>query len=193
MSKIVLFSYPGSPWGAKVSNYLALRGIEYSECHQPMIWPRPDLELLNIRYRRIPFLAIGRDIYFDSLLIFKKLETLYPESALGANECTGRALERLVEKWAEGTLLQSVICLLPKNMPLLMDSKFLKDRQELWGMDFSPEGLEKGVSKSLVEVREHFSLLEDLLKDGRPWLLNTEKAGLIDIHGEKAVPPLRYC
>ncbi|KAJ5986977.1 hypothetical protein N7451_011342 [Penicillium sp. IBT 35674x] len=182
MPKIVLFSYPGSPWGAKVTTYLALRGIEYSECHQPMTWPRPDLEQLNIRYRRIPFLAIGRDIYFDSLLIFEKLETLYPESALGAKEGSGRALEKLMEKWAEGTLLQSVICLLPKNLPLLTDSKFLKDRKELWGMDFSPEGLERGVSKSLVEVREQFSLLEDLLKDGRSWLLNTEKAGLIDIH-----------
>jgi len=158
-----------------------------------MTWPRPDLELLNVRYRRIPFLAIGRDIYYDSLLIFEKLETLHPEGALGAKDCSARALEKLMEKWAKGPLLKSVLGLLPTNLPFLTDSKFLNDRKELWGMDFSPESLEKGVAKSLVEVREQFALLEDLLKDGRPWLLDTEKAGLIDVHGEKEVPPLRYC
>jgi glutathione S-transferase len=189
MSKIVLFTYPGSPWGAKVTNYLALRGIEYFECHQPMTWPRPDLDLLNVRYRRIPFLAIGKDIYYDSLLIFEKLEALSPESALGAKECSARALEKLMEKWAEGTLLKSVLCLLPKNLPFLTDSKFLSDREELWGMNFSPEALEKGLSKSLVEVREQFAFLENLLKDGRSWLLDTEKAGLIDIHGKKKILP----
>ncbi|PYH43893.1 glutathione S-transferase family protein [Aspergillus saccharolyticus JOP 1030-1] len=182
MPRIVLFSYPGSPWGAKVISYLSLRGIEYSECCQPMTWPRPDLQLLNIQYRRIPFISIGKDIYYDSSLIFEKLEALYPQQPLGAKEPSGKTLEKLVEKWAEGSLLNSVMNLLPKSLPFLSDSIFLADRKELWGKEFSPDALEKGLTKSLVEIREHFAVLENLLGDGRQWLLDSEKPGLIDIH-----------
>ncbi|PWY64804.1 hypothetical protein BO83DRAFT_420162 [Aspergillus eucalypticola CBS 122712] len=182
MPRIVLFSYPGSPWGAKVISYLSLRGIEYSECCQPMTWPRPDLQLLGIQYRRIPFIAIGKDIYYDSSLIFEKLEALYPHQPLGAKEPSAMTLEKLMEKWAEGSLLNSVMYILPKSLPFLTDSKFLADRKELWGMDFSPDALEKGLSKSLVEIRGHFAILENLLGDGRQWLLDSKKPGLIDIH-----------
>jgi glutathione S-transferase len=78
---IVLFHYPLSPWGAKVAAYLVLRGIQYTECHQPLQWPRPDLtDHFNIQYRRIPVLAIGRDFYYDTSLIFEKLEALFPET-----------------------------------------------------------------------------------------------------------------
>lgn len=36
--------------------------------------PRPDLELLGINHRRIPVLAIGRDVYLDTRLILSKLD-----------------------------------------------------------------------------------------------------------------------
>jgi glutathione S-transferase len=40
--------------------------------------PRPNLALVPVAYRRIPVLAIGRDVYLDSRLILRKLETLFP-------------------------------------------------------------------------------------------------------------------
>jgi glutathione S-transferase len=44
--------------------------------------PRPELlDRLGIRYRRIPVLAIGRDVYIDTSLIANALEKRFPESA----------------------------------------------------------------------------------------------------------------
>lgn len=56
--KIILYISPGSPWGGKVATYMELRGIPFIECPQPIMWPRPDVELLGSRYRRIPLAAI---------------------------------------------------------------------------------------------------------------------------------------
>ena len=61
--------------------------------------PRPDLARLGIAYRRIPVLAIGRDVYVDSRLILEKLEALYPPSEahppLAAATGEHAAIERL--------------------------------------------------------------------------------------------------
>ena len=47
-----------------------------------MTLPRPELsETMGITYRRIPILAIGRDIYADTSLIASTLERRYPPSA----------------------------------------------------------------------------------------------------------------
>lgn len=40
--------------------------------------PRPDLTALGVGYRRIPVVAIGRDIYHDTRLVLRKLEVLFP-------------------------------------------------------------------------------------------------------------------
>ena len=44
--------------------------------------PRPELsETMGVTYRRIPILAIGRDVYADTSLIASTLERRYPASA----------------------------------------------------------------------------------------------------------------
>ena len=46
-----------------------------------MTLPRPDLaDRLGVTYRRVPVLAIGRDVYCDSSLIAAVLERRYPAS-----------------------------------------------------------------------------------------------------------------
>ena len=57
--QILLFHYPFSPWSQKITSYLAFRAIPYTECHQPVTMPRPDLARLGVKYRRIPLVAIG--------------------------------------------------------------------------------------------------------------------------------------
>lgn len=47
-----------------------------------MTLPRPELsETMGITYRRIPILAIGKDVYADTGLIASTLERRYPASA----------------------------------------------------------------------------------------------------------------
>src|ERR1700743_3231645 len=101
----ILFLWSMSPWASKVTSYLALRGIPYTRCEQPICLPRPDLEALGVNYRRIPVLSVGRDIYCDTLLILETLEKLYPPSSgykqIGAKNPMEKALEKLFEKWTD--------------------------------------------------------------------------------------------
>ena len=59
-----------SPYAQKTKLLLEAAGVSYQRCDQPIVLPRKDLEELGITYRRIPVLAIGKDVYCDSSLIF---------------------------------------------------------------------------------------------------------------------------
>ncbi|CAI6094818.1 unnamed protein product [Clonostachys chloroleuca] len=180
--EIVLFTYPGSPWGNKVVSYLNVRGIKYTECRQPPVMPRPDLEALGINYRRIPVLAIGRDVYFDTRLILEKLEQMIPGETLGATDAQGRAFEKLFRDWAELSLFSSAVLTMPPELPVFQNETFMKDRSGLTGRSFTAEDQAKRRPAALVEMRTHFELLEDLLSDGRKWLSGSENIRLVDIH-----------
>lgn len=87
---------------------------------QPLQWPRPDLtDHFNIQYRRIPVLTIGRDFYYDTSLMFEKLEALFPETKhLGPEVPAEQALTKLLDKWADTTVMKTVPHALPPDSPL---------------------------------------------------------------------------
>jgi glutathione S-transferase len=144
--------------------------------------PREDIDALGISHRRIPILAAGRDIYFDTRLIIKKLEEWYPDGSLGAKTGDHKALETLLQQWTDATVFANASVLIPTNTPLLNDARFIKDREEFSGRSWSKENIEKMVPAALAEVVAAFQFLEStLLADGRQWLLGTEKASLADI------------
>ena len=74
---IVLFTYPESVVGRRTKWYLMLRGIPYHVHEVDNKMPRPVLDRLGVHYRRIPVMAVGRDIYCDSRCIIDHLERLY--------------------------------------------------------------------------------------------------------------------
>lgn len=79
--------------------------------------PRLDLAALGIAYRRIPILAIGRDVYCDTRLILRKLETLYSDTSgppLGADTLESIGIQRLLENWTiEGGVFMRSVQLVP--------------------------------------------------------------------------------
>ncbi|GKZ38479.1 hypothetical protein AbraIFM66950_010703 [Aspergillus brasiliensis] len=101
--------------------------------------PRPDLAALSIHYRRIPVLAIGRDIYFDTVLMLEKLEELIPGNTLGARDPTQQALEKMLEKWVENAVIESVVGSLPSTF--ILNEQMVKDRRQFWVTDISIEGI----------------------------------------------------
>ncbi|KAH1593583.1 hypothetical protein KXX44_008054 [Aspergillus fumigatus] len=187
-SPIILFHYPHSPFSARVLYYLALRGIPYDQCIQPQILPRPDLARLGIRYRRIPLLSIGRDVYLDSPLILRTLERAAGAQPSFASTATleQRALEQLLAKFTLDTsLFKNVVQVLLPQTPLIHNQAFMKDRVDMMGggpeFDFGNFVLATRPD-AIVEVKNAVELLETtLLADGRQWLAGTAVPSLADI------------
>lgn len=185
----ILFLWSMSPWASKVVHYLALRGIPYSQCIQPITMPRPDLAALGVQYRRIPVLAHGRDIYCDTLLILQKLENWYPRDdkkfkSISATDPVGRALEHLLEKWTDVAVFASAAAAIPSEMELCKDPQFQKDREALWGRPWTKEEQDRLRPSALSNLVGNFDFLEKLLGDGRRWLLGNGGPGLADVHGK---------
>ncbi|KAJ1326392.1 glutathione S-transferase N-terminal domain-containing protein [Microdochium nivale] len=183
---IVLYTYPGSPYGQRLVWYLNLRRIPFKTCLQPPILPRRDVELLGLNYRRIPLATIGRDVYLDTRLIVSKLEALYPATAAnpGISATTGdqRALEALISRVSiefPGSLFSRGAQLMPPDSAFLRDPRFVRDRNQLVtgkpdAKAFTPDNLRAGRPAALVEIARLAELLETtLLADGRDWVFGT--------------------
>ncbi|KAK2755197.1 glutathione s-transferase [Colletotrichum kahawae] len=181
---IVLYHYSTSPYARRVVWYLALRGIPYVQCMQPPVMPRPDVAKLGVAHRRIPILSIGRDVYLDSRLMLRKLESLYPSRPrLGASGPDQAALERLLEVLTiDGGVFRNAMSVLPTSLPMLRDPAWFKDRSGYVGAPLSAEAMERNKPDAVNEVRRNMEFLETtLLADGRDWVLKTDGPSLADI------------
>lgn len=156
---------------------------------QPPIQPRPDVASLGITYRRIPLLAIGRDVYLDTRLILQRLESLpalasdYPK--LGAAEGTEhRAIERLLSTLVnEAGVFPWSVAMFPPTLPVFKDERFMKDRSEFMGAggaggrQFGPASAQAR-AEAATNLRGVFALLEHtFLADGRDWILGGSGSG----------------
>ena len=66
-----------------------------------MVLPRPDLEALGITYRRIPILAVGKDVYCDSALIIDTIvETL--------GKIPSSPDDKAYQSWGENTFQEAL-------------------------------------------------------------------------------------
>jgi hypothetical protein len=148
--------------------------------------PRPDLALLGVHYRRIPILAIGRDIYLDTRLILRKLEDLsgVQSAKLGATKPQDQFVEKLIEKYIiEGPVFSMAGGLVP--VEVAQDPKFKNDRQGMMGRTWSREELDEGRGECLNYVRNLFGFFEStIFEDGRKWVLGGEGPKLADIEGK---------
>lgn len=146
--------------------------------------PRPDLASLGVRYRRIPVLAIGRDVYLDTRLIIAKLEELFPPSAehpaLSSKEAAPFAalLQKLV---VDAGVFGHAARMIPSSV-MTRDKKFMEDRAEFFGRPKDPQLVRP---ESVVHMRQCFDLIESLLSDGRDWVAGTDGVSLADLEGEQ--------
>jgi len=164
--------------------YLQLRNLPYKRVVQPSHLPRPDLQRLGINYRRIPLVAIGRDIYCDTRLIIAKFETLFPDGALGARNAFERGVGRVLESWViDAGPFQRAAGVLPTSSPLVQSEVWLKDRADGSGGKFTLKALKEGRPENLAHLRVYFDLIErDLLADGREYVFGTPQPSLGDVH-----------
>jgi glutathione S-transferase len=184
--KPVLFHYPPSIYSHRVLWYLWLRGIEYDECIQPPVMPRPDLASIDVGYRKIPILSIGKDVYCDSRLIISKLEDRYPHSSLTPSTPAEAGIRKLFENYSvDGGVFANVVRLMPywTEVGLLQNKAFLDDRQKLsGGWRMTKESMEAGRPDGMQHIRQVFDLFETtFLADGRDWIMGTKEPSVADI------------
>ena len=83
----------------------------------------------------------------------------------------------------DGGIFQRASQVLPSDLPLMNDPKFMKDREDFTGRPWNPDAMKAMRPEALCHVREAFDFLESgFLADGRDWILATEKPSLADIH-----------
>lgn len=163
--------------------------------------PRPILvDNFNLTYRKIPVLAIGRDIVIDTSLI---VEYLHGHPELRAwreqqrqqdeykgqeihHDVRGRSLARAFSSFfTDRPLFRLTTGLIPS---VVWRTKFGEDRAGLIGHQLDPAKLERKVPRNLASLDTYLSLLEPMFDadadgDGgrNAWVLGTEKPSLADV------------
>jgi len=114
MTRLILHHYEDSPFSEKIRLVLGYKQLSWqSVCISP-IMPRPDLMPLTGGYRKTPVMQAGADIYCDTAIITRYLESIAPEPSLypPAQIFSQSALTR----WADSALFQTVVsvCFQPR-------------------------------------------------------------------------------
>ncbi|KAI0787145.1 hypothetical protein BC629DRAFT_1735297 [Irpex lacteus] len=187
--QVILYGYDMSPFTIKTKKLLLFKKIAYRQVHLGPVPPRPELLALGIPYRRVPVLAIGNDVYCDSTLITDVLERRFPPSqgypsfypprigAEGGRADTGFA-KILTTYWTNKILQRTIaMCFSFEKFP----AELLADRAKFFGAPLDFEALRATEGPRASALASHLSLLEEQLSDGRPFLLDTDRPGLLDI------------
>ncbi|KAH0827251.1 hypothetical protein AYO21_09098 [Fonsecaea monophora] len=184
---VVLFGYDSSPFTTKVKLALKLKQIPYTFVVVPSMMPRPILkDNFNVTYRKIPVLAIGREIYIDTSLILEVLEsqfppangygTLYPSSAASFRPL----LRGFASYWTDRPFFRVTTGLIPASV---WRTHFGTDRSNLIGHKLDAEKLARKVPENLSGLDLQLSLLEPLLSGDqtKSWLFGTDLPSVADL------------
>ncbi|MFN3580246.1 MAG: glutathione S-transferase family protein [Pseudomonas sp.] len=139
MTDLILHHYPQSPFAEKARLMLGFKGLAWHSVLIPAAMPKPDLTALTGGYRRTPVLQVGADIYCDTALIARRLES---EKATPALFLEGReAACAGLAQFADQVLFQHAVAInfQPKGLaarfagvPEAMVHGFLADRKALF-------------------------------------------------------------
>lgn len=150
--------------------------------------PRPLISsTFGLSYRKIPILAIGRDIYCDTSLIIEALESHFPASAgYGTiypaltlpSAWNYRSLARgFASFWTDKPLFRTTTGLIP---PTVWETHFGTDRAQLIGHALDAQKLRAKIPQNLAAFDLHLSLLEPAFSSPT-WVFPTRDPSLADL------------
>ena len=178
MSEIILHNYPQSPVAEKVRVALGIKQATWRSVEIPRIPPKPNLVKLTGGYRRTPVMQIGADIYCDSAHIMRVLDgrpgpTLQPRV---------EGLIWFLSRYTDGEMFSLAVKLVLGSAGDALPADFAEDRGRLY---LGPDWAEKlkaanaDLPHYAAQMRASLSWLDDLLKDGRTYLIG-EEPGVLD-------------
>ena len=175
---LILHHFDISPFAEKIRLALGLKQLAWQSVQIPMVMPKPDLTELTGGYRKTPVLQVGADIYCDTQRIALELERRFPQPSLFPGQSRGLCLA--LAHWSDVAFFRPGAALsLGTNDALPED--ILRDRRAFFSfIDF--ESLPQSIPDYLAEFRSQLALLDDMLSDGRAFLLG-EQPGWADILG----------
>ena len=169
MTELILHHYQGSPFSEKVRLILGFKGMSWRSVIVPAILPKPDVMALTGGYRRTPFMQIGADIYCDTALMCRVIDTLNPEPPLYPASTSGVA--EIIAQWADTTLFWTAV---PFTMQPAGITHVLAEALKAFGADraaMSPNLRRATLADGAAQLHTYLARLEHLLDDGRPFLL----------------------
>ncbi|MEN8185152.1 MAG: glutathione S-transferase family protein [Myxococcota bacterium] len=171
MSEIILHHYDLSPYAEKIRLALGRKGLPWRSVLTPMVMPKPDHVELTGGYRRVPVLQLGADIYCDTHCIARVLERLHPLPPLfpPGQETLVHALSR----WGETSFMMVILAFF--GIGGLFPEEFVEDRRKtMVPPDLDLDRADVVLPTKLLQIRANLDRLEQLLADGRPFLLGGE-------------------
>lgn len=169
MPDLILHHYDLSPFGEKVRLAMGYKGLAWRSVEVPIWPPRPDLVPLTAGYRRTPVLQVGADIYCDTLLILRELDRRHPEPTLYPDDQVG--LGAVLSWWADTTTFVPAATLTTSIIGDGVPAEFIQDRIAFMKHDFSKAASVRDLPLNRQRTAAQMTLLADMLKDGRPFLL----------------------
>lgn len=173
MAPITLFAYPASPYAQKIHLLLTATNTPYTTLNQPPVLPRPDLQDLGITYRRIPLLAVGRDVYADSSAI---IDVILKQLG-GAGKIQTSKADKAFEVWGNETF-KAIMPLLPEQA---LTPGFVKDRETIFPLLTKPELLKAMQPGALGDLKSRLAHVEEVLLADSPYV-GGETLSVADIH-----------
>ncbi|KAK5675662.1 hypothetical protein LTS10_011762 [Elasticomyces elasticus] len=185
---VVLFGYEASAFTWKARWALKIKQIPYTFITVPSMMPRAVLkDTFGLTYRKIPVLAIGKEIYCDTSLIIEALEHFFPDSegyqSLYPRAADGRnyrpMMRGFASYWIDRPFFRATCGLMPGSV---WRTSFGQDRAGLIGHTLDPDKLEKKIPENMARFDMQLSLLEPLFepKDS-PWIFSTSAPSLADL------------
>jgi glutathione S-transferase len=188
MTELILHHYQGSPFSEKVRLILGFKGMAWRSVIVPVILPKPDVMALTGGYRRTPFMQIGADIYCDTALMCRVIDTLNPEPPLYPETTAG--LAEIVAQWADTALFWTAV---PFTMQPAGITHVLAgappEALKAFGADraaMSPNLKRPTLADGAAHLHSYLGRLEHLLADGRPFLLGA-LPGIADFSAAQSI------
>ena len=82
MTDLILHQYAASPFSEKVRCLLGYKRQSYRMVEIPVIMPKPNLMALTGGYRKTPVLQVGADVFCDTAIICRFIDTQFPEDTI---------------------------------------------------------------------------------------------------------------
>ena len=171
MTDMILHHYPNSPFSEKVRVAFGLKKAAWKSVVIPNILPKPDLMPLTGGYRKTPVMQVGADIYCDTQLIMLEIEKRLPSPSLLPPGKEGEA--RALAMWIDRNIFWAAVGVVMGALGDKLPEAFLTDRSEFSGRPFEPARLKAAAPMALQQTYAQLVLAEEMLADGRPYLLGT--------------------